>query len=59
MITATWNPDRAEETKVSFGIGYSVLSRIERLDFLADVLHDVTKKYQSELNKITGEDDGI
>jgi len=59
MITATWNPERLEETKVSFGIGYSALSSIERLDFLSDVLHDVTKKYQSELNKITGEDDEV
>lgn len=47
-ITATWNPHRGEETKLTV-IGLEDLDRTSALDFLQDVLGDLQAKYDAIL----------
>lgn len=50
-VIAVWDGD---EAKIRFSKNYDRHSRITKLDFLQDVLHDLNKKYLEELGKFCG-----
>lgn len=50
QITATWNPARDEETKLTLSKGYGQLTRLEKLDFLNDIIGDLTTEYNKVLS---------
>lgn len=45
QITITWNPNKGEETTVSFSEGWNNLLNIEKADCLEDALCELTDKY--------------
>ena len=46
QITITWNPEAAEETKVTISQGFKQLSALERLDCLQDAIAVVEHNYE-------------
>jgi len=51
QIKASWNPNRAEEGKIHISKDFEDLEWIEKMDFLNDILHDLTKLYHETLEK--------
>jgi hypothetical protein len=50
-IKATWQPHKAEDTAVSFTRSFDSLSKIEKLDFMQDVIAMLHEKYELVLAK--------
>lgn len=48
-ITATWNPARLEETKITLS-GFEHMPDIAQLDFIKDVVWELTDLYHTKLN---------
>lgn len=45
-IKATWQPHKDEDTDVKFSRSFSALNKIEKLDFLQDVIAVLHNKYE-------------
>jgi hypothetical protein len=54
-ITATWNAARGDETKITV-TGLDGIVDIAQLDFLQDVMCDITDRYYEKLGKFLRED---
>lgn len=50
-INATWQPDKTKETAVKFSAAFNNLSKIEKLDFLQDVMGELNEKYEEIMEK--------
>lgn len=55
-IICTWGADA--EGKVKFSPGFENLTRIAKLDFMRDVIHDITQAYNAELDNFNKEGPG-
>lgn len=51
QITITWNPERLEETKITFSEEWNNLSAIEQADCLQDALGELITKYNERIEK--------
>lgn len=51
-ITATWNPQRATETKVRYLSGFDEMDKVTKLDFLQDFIGELTDKYNATLDEV-------
>jgi hypothetical protein len=45
-IKATWQPHKEEDTSVKFSKSFNDLNKIEKLDFLQDVIAELHSKYE-------------
>ena len=51
-ITATWNPQRATETKVRYLSGFDEMDWLSKADFLQGFIGELTDKYNETLEGI-------
>ena len=51
-MKATWQPHKDEETDVKFSKSFDALHKIEKLDFLQDVIATLHNKYESLLTTV-------
>lgn len=49
-ITATWNPHRYSEAKITYS-DFEGISRIAALDFLSDAISELQEKYEAVIEK--------
>lgn len=50
-ITITWNPDRSDETKVTYSEGFTNADWLTKVDMLKDAIGDLWDVYDSVLEK--------
>lgn len=49
QIKCSWDPERGEETKIVITPAFKELNRVEQLDFLNDIIGDLTTLYDETL----------
>jgi hypothetical protein len=47
--SVVWRRDRLDDKRITFGVGYNGLHKLEKLDFLRDLMAAIEEQYQTEL----------